>query len=74
MLKQLIGRFHRSGQEEDEVEFTFSYGCLETLEALYKARRDAPFADDPYHKLLVGDWLVDSLEDAEEWTGARWEK
>ncbi len=73
-LEQLIGRIHRSGQEADEVEVTFLYGALESLDCLWKARRQAKFADDPEHKLLISAWLVDSEEDATEWSGPRWQR
>lgn len=74
LLEQLIGRIHRSGQEADEVEVTFLYSCIETLESLWKARKQAKFADDPEHKLLVGDWMIPDEEEAEAWSGPRWTK
>lgn len=73
-LHQLIGRFHRPGQEIDEVEFVFAYGCIETLDALHRARVEAQEGDNKQHKLVLGDWAVDSLEDAETWKGPRWQK
>lgn len=71
-LHQLIGRFHRPGQEADDVEFTFPYGCIETLDALWRARAEASEGDNKQHKLITGDWAVDTLEDAATWEGARW--
>lgn len=72
--EQLLGRLHRSGTEADVVEFTFPYGCLEVFETLHKAREQAKFADNPLHKLILSDFLVESLKDAERWKGARWQK
>lgn len=73
-LQQLIGRFHRPGQEADEVEFVFPYGCVETVAALHKAKEEALAKSDPQHKLVVGDWCIDDVEDAETWPGPRWQK
>lgn len=73
-LHQLIGRFHRPGQDADEVEFWFPYGCIETLSALHRACEEAEGGDNKQHKLLLGDFAVDSLEEAEKWSGPRWVK
>lgn len=72
--EQLIGRLHRPGTEADLVKYTFPYGCLEVFETLHKAREQAKFADNANHKLMVCDFLVESLEDAQDWKGARWQK
>lgn len=72
-LHQLVGRLHRPGQTED-VEFTLTYGCIEALDGLHRARVEAEQGDNRDHKLLLGDWAVDSLEDAETWEGPRWNK
>jgi hypothetical protein len=73
-LHQLIGRFHRPGQEADEVEFSLAYSCVETLDALWRAKAEAEAGDNPASKLVQCDWAVDSLEDAEGWPGARWQR
>lgn len=70
--EQLIGRMHRTGQEADAVQYDFLYGCIETLEQLYKAKEEAKFSNDPNHKLILGDWNIDELEDVEEPGSARW--
>lgn len=73
-LHQLIGRFHRPGQEADDVEFTFAIGCVETLDALWRARAEAEGGDNRQHKLLLGDWAVPTLEDANTWKSPRWQR
>lgn len=72
--EQLIGRLHRPGTEADVVEYTLPYGCFEVFETLHKAREQAKFADNPNHKLILGDFLVESLKEAEGWKGSRWQK
>lgn len=72
--EQLIGRLHRTGQEADVVEYTFPYGCFEVFNTLHRAREQAKFADNPLHKLICGDFLVESLLEAERWKGERWSK
>jgi len=72
--EQLIGRLHRPGTEADVVEYTFPYGCLEVFETLHRSREQAKFADSPTHKLILGDFLVESLDDSAKWKGSRWQK
>lgn len=72
--EQLIGRLHRPGTRADVVEFTFPYGCLEVFETIHRAREQAKAADNPMHKLIRCDFLVENLLDAEAWKGQRWQK
>ncbi len=77
-LEQLLGRFHRDGQEKEEVFFTFFFGCYENWKALEKARTvegefDKSTNGNDTHKLLIGDWLIPSEEEVQNFKGARWE-
>lgn len=77
-LHQQIGRTHRTGQTAEAVEVTFFVSSIEDLEAVYKARGRAAYdktaGGNRSHKLLLGDWLVPELSEAQRWSGARWRK
>jgi hypothetical protein len=79
VLEQLIGRFHRQGQQADQVEGTFFLGCLEHYTALMKARNaraeyDRDMNRNESCKLLTCDWLVPDWSEVDRWTGPRWHK
>jgi len=68
-LEQLIGRFHREGQEADEVEIHIFISCSEQVRAYYDARDAAEMMQDTMRqeqKLLVADNLMPSLDDIEK--------
>ncbi len=74
--QQAIARTHRSpGQEADEVEVDFLWGCREHINAWHKAwagtlaARDTVGSDDVLPKLLLGDVL---LPDTSKLSGPRW--
>jgi hypothetical protein len=63
-IEQLIGRTHREGQPEDEVNVTILLGCREQLEAWLQAREDAHYQTDTTRethepsKILIADQVM----------------
>lgn len=78
LMEQLLGRLHRSGQPADEVVFDVFFGCIEALSEIHQAKDESAWqkntAQDEFHKLLVADVLLPTLEEAEKFTGPRWSK
>lgn len=78
VFEQLLGRLHRQGQKADEVVYDVFYGCVEALEEIYKAEREAKWGKktnrDEAHKLLVTDYLLPELEEVQRWRSDRWQK
>lgn len=57
--EQLLGRFHRDGQQADLVRFDFFTQCLEHSNAVTQARRDAAYIEQSQRqtqKLNIADW------------------
>lgn len=57
-MEQLLGRTHRDGQEADEVSATVILSCIEHLDAIERAIKDARYIEDSTgqsQKLLYAD-------------------
>jgi hypothetical protein len=73
--EQLIGRTHRTGQEEDQVEIDFLVGCHEHVDAWEKALSGAIMARDTLgqpQRLLMAD--VEKHPSLAGKKGSRWQK
>lgn len=73
-FQQLLARFHRPGQLEDEVSFDIGLGCIEHVNGIYKALGQAKYAIDTLgddQKLLIAN-LVDIQ--APLFGGPQWEE
>lgn len=58
--EQLLGRTHRDGQAEDEVQCLVLLTCQESVQCLEQARLDAKFVQDSTgqaQKLIYGNWF-----------------
>lgn len=77
--EQLIGRTHRDGQRAATVEVDLLFGCIEDVEAFWRARdEDSEFAEEMtgqaqklQHAILHG---VLSIEEARQKGGPQWVK
>ncbi len=73
--EQLLGRYHRDGQERDEVSCDVLFNSLEQCTAFHQAVRDAHFMQDSTqqeYKLCYADKNVSSIDDIPN--GWRWQK
>ncbi len=71
--EQMLGRTHRDGQEEDQVEVDIIFSCLEHEESWDRANADARMAQDMLgqpQKLLLADRIIPRMPTS----GARWQK
>ena len=73
--QQAIGRFHRPGQTEDEVQVDVLLGCAEHANAFRKALAGARAVQDTTgaeSKLLLADIEWPSDQEISKYCGARW--
>ena len=73
--EQLLGRFHRQGQEAEEVSYTVYLSCIENAADFEQARRDARRTQDSSgnaQRLLYGDNTVPGPEAFLEESSGRW--
>ncbi len=76
-MEQLIGRTHRQGQTEDQVEVDILLGCLEHYDSWNKAVAESQMVKDTMgtaQKLLIADISVPSEADVNRYPGFRWQK
>jgi len=77
-MEQRLGRVHRMGQTEDEVEYTFLVGCREHVESFWRCYEGAKAVGQltgARHKVTYADLLdMPQVTAVDEWPGWQWKK